>query len=332
MFRVAIIGCGGVAPMHCDGYRSHPERVQMVAACDLDVARARRLQEAYDIPAVFDSLDAALTTDWEVGVVCTPTSVREPVVAALAAAGRHVYVEKPLADSYEEARRMVAVCEGGGVLLAVDQNFRYHYPFVLARRLIREGKIGPATQIIHQDLQFRQDAGWRTGQRRHALSVMGIHWLDGLRWMLGSDARSLACQVRSSAAIDCAGETEATVQITFEDGTFATYMQSFSSPFARTETLVIGEAGMLTLDYGWVTLHDRTQSASPVERWVNPYAGANKPESAYAGLNALLTALEEVGTPENGAEDNLKTVALLEAAYRSADRQAIVTFQNGLPT
>ena len=303
----------------------------MVAACDVDLARARQFGTTYDIAATFDTLEAALEAEWEVGVVCTPTSVREPVVAALAAAGRHVYVEKPLADNYGDALRMVETCEHAGVMLAVDQNFRYHYPFDTARRLVAAGTIGRVTQVIHQDLHFRQDGGWRTGQRRHALAVMGIHWLDGLRWILGSDARSLACQTHSSSAIDCIGETDATVQIEFENGTFVTYIQSLSSPVARTETLIIGESGTLTLSYGGVTLHDHGHGGASVEHWDNPYAGGKKPESAYAGLDALLTAVEAGREPGNGGRDNLKTVGMLDAAYCSAESHMPVAFRQGLP-
>src|SRR5262249_25757461 len=156
--------------------------------------------------------------------------VREAVVREAAAAGKHLFVEKPLADSYEEAQRMVVACEGAGVRLAVDQNFRYHYPFHQARAVIDAGRLGRVLGITHQDLFLRQDSGWRTGCPRHALAVMGIHWLDGLRWMLRSEARSLLCRTPRSAAIECAGETDALLQIDFENGVSAAYVQSFSSP------------------------------------------------------------------------------------------------------
>jgi predicted dehydrogenase len=341
-FDIAIIGCGGVSEMHFPGYSAHPERVRVVAACDPERSRAEAAAKQWDIPAVFDSLEAMIAgAEWEVAVVCTPTPVREAVVRALAAAGKHVYVEKPLADSFEEAARMIAACRDRGVRLAVDQNFRYHYPFHIARTLIAEGRLGTVISITHQDLFFRQDRGWRAQRPRHALSVMGIHWLDGFRWMLASEARSLVCQTRSSAAIDSAGETDASVQITFKCGAVATYVQSFSSPLARTETLVLGEKGLLLLDYQGAALYQRGLPPfprgdgrgvpEPVERWTNPYAGSGKPESAFAGLNHLLTALETGEEPPNSGEDNLRSIALLDAAYRSAAEGRVILFEEGVP-
>ena len=186
-FAVGLVGCGGVSAMHLEGYRRHAERVQVVAACDVDAGRARQAQERYGIGQVFDSLERMIgDADWDVAVVCTPTPVREPVVTTLAAAGKPIFVEKPLADSYEEAERVVTACEQAGVQLAVDQNFRYHYPFHIAKQLIAEGRLGPVLGIVHDEFMFRQDAGWRLQQPRHALAVMGIHWLDGFPWMLGS--------------------------------------------------------------------------------------------------------------------------------------------------
>jgi len=326
-FDVAVVGCGGVSQMHFDGYAAHPERVRVVAACDPEPERVSEAQRRYGFARACASLDEMLAAaDWEVAVVCTPTPVREPVVRMLAAAGKHVFVEKPLADTYDEARRLVAICAEAGVRLAVNQNFRYHYPFHIARAVIADGGIGRVLSVLHQDLFFRQDGGWRTERPRHALSVMGIHWLDGFRWMLGDEARSLVCRTHASPAIDCAGETEAHVQIAFAGGAAVSYVQSFSSPVARTETLVLGETGTLVLNYDGAARFDRDHRKEPKQRWANPFAGPGKPESAFQGLERLLAAIETPGTePENSGHDNLRTVALLEAAYRSAEQQRPVS-------
>ena len=329
-FDIAIVGCGNVARMHFDAYAAHPDRVRVVAACDplrehLDAAR-----EKYGFEWGFGSLEEMIEgADWEVGVVCTPTPVREGTVDTLAGAGRHVFVEKPFADSYEEARRMVRRCDEAGVKLAVNQNFRYHYPFDIARRLIAEGRVGNVVSVVHQNLMFRQDAGWRTRTERHALSVMGIHWLDGFRWMLGDEARSISCETRSSPAIDCAGETDASVQIVFERGAMASYVQSLSSPIGRTETLIIGDEGMLRLDHSGAALFDKG-GKEPKEQWEVPYSDARKPEATFEDLDLLLTSLEQEDEPPNSGRDNLKTVALLDGAYRSAGEGRPVLLKEGV--
>ena len=77
IFDIAMVGCGGVSPMHFQGYASHPERVRVVAACDPDAARAEAAAQQWSIPDVFSSVDETIQgATWEVGVVCTPTLVR----------------------------------------------------------------------------------------------------------------------------------------------------------------------------------------------------------------------------------------------------------------
>jgi predicted dehydrogenase len=327
-FRIAMIGCGGVSQMHFDGYVTHPDRLQIVAACDLDPARVQQAQQKYGFAQAFTSLEEMIEeADWEVGVVCTPTPVRLQVVKTLAAAGKHILVEKPFADTYEEAAEMVRICEEAGVTLAVDQNFRYHFPYRHARQLVEEGLIGKVTNLIHQDLMFRQDQGWRTQTKRHAMSVMGVHWFDGFRLIVQDEPESIFCLTQSSPAIDCAGETEAFTQLRFRNGVTVSYVESFSTPRRRAETVIVGEQGSLVLDYDGISLYTKENRNAAKQTWENPYRGAAKPESAFACLNELLTALEEECEPSNSGLDNLKTIELLDAAYRSAEEGRPVLFR-----
>jgi D-apiose dehydrogenase len=331
-FKIAMVGCGGVSQMHFDGYVTHPDRLHISAACDLDPTRVQQAQHQYGFEQGFASLEGMIAgADWEVGVVCTPTPVRLPVIKTLAAAGKHIFVEKPFADSYREAEEMVRICDEAGVKLAVDQNFRYHFPYDQARQLVEAGRIGNVISIVHQDLMFRQDQGWRIECKRHALAVMGVHWLDGFRWMVQDEPQSISCVTRSSPAIHCAGETEAFTQLVFRNGVVVSYVESFSSPIRRAETLVTGEQGLLALHYDGIALYGKEERAEPKEVWKNPYSGAAKPESAFVGLEQLLTALEGGGEPSNSGHDNLKTIALLDAAYRSAEQGREIFFPEAVP-
>jgi D-apiose dehydrogenase len=329
--NLAVVGCGNVSAMHFDGFLAHPERVRVVAACDPVAQRRAWAEREYGVPKTFASIEDLLAdasaSDWDVAVVCTPSEVREPAVAALAAAGKHILTEKPLADSYAEAAHLVTLCEQAGVLLAVDQNFRDHYAFGIAARLIAAGEVGTVLGIAQRDLTFRQDRGWRTQQPRHALSVMGVHWFDGFRQLLSYDATQVTARTFSSPAVDCLGETDAFVQIDFGPVPVS-YVQSFSSRFTATDTVVIGDRATLKFDYGTLTRH----AAGGTRQWINPYAGPGKPESAFLSLNRLLDALGTIKPPSNSGRDNLKTIALLEAAYQSAEQGRTVELTGGLPT
>ena len=325
--RIAVIGCGNVSGMHFEGYRAHPERVQVVAACDPVAERRAWAEKEHGVPRTFASAEDLLGYDgWDVAVVCTPSEVRTAAVAALAAAGKHVMTEKPLAATYAEARHLVQLCADAGVLLAVNQNFRDHYAFGIAAQLIADGEVGSVLGIAQRDLMFRQDRGWRIQQPRHALSVMGVHWFDGFRQLAGYDATRVTARIYSSPAIDCVGETDAFVQIDFGPVPVS-YVQSFSSRFAATGTVVVGDRATLEFGYGTLTRH----GAGGTREWTNPYAGPGKPESAFRSLNRLLDAIGTGQPPGNSGRDNLKTIALLEAAYASAGQNRPVELTGGLP-
>jgi len=93
-FDVAIIGCGNVSQMHLDGCLPHPERVRVVACCDSDKAKLERGRLKCGIDKTFTSLEEVISNaPWDVGIVCTPTPVRERIVRLIASAARALRID-----------------------------------------------------------------------------------------------------------------------------------------------------------------------------------------------------------------------------------------------
>jgi predicted dehydrogenase len=326
-YKVGIVGAGGVTELHFVGYKDHPERIEVTALCDPNPEALQAKADKYGVPQRFTDLqDFIRNSGVDVAVVCTPTSIRKQIVFPLIEAGLPVFVEKPFSDTLAEAAEITEKARKHGVPVSVNQNFRRHYPFELVKHKIAEGVIGGITSILFTNLFFRQDVGWRLECERNALSVMGIHWFDGFRQILGSDAVSVVCQNRSSSAVQCAGETDATVQVVFENDTVATYVQSFSSTFNRTEMIVIGESGTIVTGYDSASLY-RKGDKSPVEVWENK---VSREVATYEGLNHLLVSMETGIEAPNSSKDNLKTITILDAAYVSAQEQRIVHLNKGV--
>jgi predicted dehydrogenase len=324
--RVAIVGSGNVSEMHFRGYLDRPDRVELVAAVDPSPERRAWVTETFGIRDTYASIaELVAGTDVEVASVCTPSTVRLEAVRELAAAGKHLLVEKPMADDMDEARAIVRTAADAGVLLAVDQNFRDHYAFGLARDAIRAGRIGRVLGIDQSELMWREVAGWRAEARHHALAVMGVHWFDGFRYLIDGDADTISAVIFTHPAMATAGETDAFVQVRFGEVP-VNYTQSFASRVERVETIVLGEAGTLRLSYDALEVH----TADGVETTTNPAAGSGKPISAYRSLERLLDAIEAGTEPENSGADNLKTLSLLFGAYESARTGAPVTLTGGL--
>lgn len=330
-YDLVVIGCGDAAVTHLEACRKHESRVRVVAACDPNLERLGECCAKYGIGKSFSSVEDLLTKcSFDVAVVCTPTPLRLEIIKQLAEGEKHILVENPLADSLAEARKIVEVCEAAGVGLAVNQNYRYHYGFELAKTIVAEGTIGAVLGAVHQDLTFRQDNGWMARSNRHALAIMGVHWLDGFRWLLSKEAEAVVCALRSSPAIQCAGETEAFVHLRFPERIAVSYVQSFSSPMGRTETLIEGEIAMLGIDHHGVMLFEAGNRQTPLKQWVNPFGGDGKGEATFRCLGDLLDALEDGVEPPTSGRDNLYTVALLEACYRSAATGGVIDLKKGM--
>jgi D-apiose dehydrogenase len=327
-YKVGIVGAGGVTELHFVGYRDHPERVEVTAMCDPNVEALHAKADKYGVSNRYTDLDEFIRESGiDVAVVCTPSPIRKQVLFPLIEAGLPVFVEKPFSDSLSEAAEITEKAKLHGVPVSVNQNFRSHFPFELIREVVGSGIMGNVTSILFTNLFFRQDSGWRLDCERHALAVMGIHWFDGFRRILGSEAKSVVCQNRSSGAIDCKGETDATVQVVFENNTVATYIQSFSSAIGRAEMVVIGEAGTIVAGHGKVELY-RPGERTPAQSWENDIS---REIATYEGLNQLLVSLETGVEAENSAQDNILTITILDSAYVSVKEQRIVHLKHGVP-
>lgn len=326
-FKVGLVGAGGVTELHLVGYKDRPDRIEVAAICDSNAEILHMRAEKYGIPKRYTSLnDFIQDSGVDVAIVCTPTSIRKQIVFPLIEAGFPLLVEKPFADTLDDAVEITEKAQKHHVPVCVNQNFRRHFTFDIVKQIIADGTVGNVTAIQFNNLFFRQDAGWRLQCERHALSVMGIHWFDGFRQILGSEAKAVHALMSSSPAVECAGETDATVQVEFENGTFATYTQSFSSYVRRTEMIVIGETGTLLCERDSVKLFRKGDSA-PSQTWEN---SINREIATCENLNHLLTYLEDGVPAPNSAEDNLKTVAILDAAYVSAQEKRIVRLNQGV--
>ncbi len=326
--RIAIVGCGAISAMHVAGIAAHPDRAVVVAGVDPAPDRRSWAREAWPVGRTHASVEDLLAdpdAGVDAAVVCTPSSLRYPVLRVLAEAGVPALVEKPLAASMAEGHRIADLAADTGTVIGVDQNFRDHYAFGLARKAIASGAIGAVIGIDHRELVFREVQGWRAESAQHALAVMGVHWFDGFRYLLPDDADELVCRTARSPALTAAGETDAFTQIRFGPAT-VDYAQSFSSRVERVETIVLGERGTLRLDYGSMTV-----ATAEGERSVpNPCAGDGKPESAWRRLEEVLDAAAAGAQPADGVADNLKTLSLLLGAYRSAETGEAVRFRDGI--
>jgi predicted dehydrogenase len=323
MHRIAIVGCGRIAPAHLDGLKLLPERAKAAAICDVNEELRSERQKAYSVPEAFGSVDDLLKWgEFDVAAALTPPDIRAQVCLPILRAKKHLMVEKPFNHSLDEARLIVNAAEEAGVTLAVNQNFRWIPPAPRLRERILDGALGRVLNVTLVDAVWRDESkGWRSTTDKLALSVMGVHWLDRIRWVTGQEPVSIYASSLISGILTSAGEDTTSTVITLSSGAIATLVHHWASrsrgfnntlQVDGTKGSVIWRSNELT----WIA-RDGERKPESVEQ-------ERMPRYMAASWMELLDAIDEGRQPHHSGRDNLGTVALLEGAYRSAMENSVV--------
>ncbi|HVT76195.1 MAG TPA: Gfo/Idh/MocA family oxidoreductase, partial [Acidimicrobiales bacterium] len=133
--RLGVVGIGNIAPLNVAGYLEHPQ-CDVVALCDPREDKARAMAAEWDVAKVYTSLDDLLASDGIDAVeILTPTHMHKDHVLAAIAAGKHVSVQKPIANTVSDARAMRDAADAAGVVLRVSECFLHYPPLVKAKEL-----------------------------------------------------------------------------------------------------------------------------------------------------------------------------------------------------
>ena len=140
--RAGIIGTGMIGKTHIRRYMEVPE-AEVVAVCDLREDEAKRVAQEHGIPHVFTDYRKLLAID-EIDVVdvCLPNALHCPMTCAALKAGKHVYCEKPMANSAAEARKMLRTSEETGKILQIQLGTLFSADAHAAKRVIEAGLLG----------------------------------------------------------------------------------------------------------------------------------------------------------------------------------------------
>ena len=258
----AVIGTGTWGGLHCRVYASTPG-ARLAAVADSDFARAKSVAESFGARAYGDYRE--LLTDPEVKAVSitTPDFAHAEIAVAAAEAGKHILVEKPLATTTADCRRIIEAAKRSGVKLMVDFHNRWSPAFYKAWQSIRAGEIGEPqyayyrlSDTIYVPTEMLPWAGKSTVQW-----FIGTHSLDTIRWLMGSEVRRVYAVARSRVLKGMGIDTPDYYQVTleFESGATAVVENGWTLPNTHPNIIdlkceVVGSKGAVYLD----TSHNRT--------------------------------------------------------------------------
>jgi predicted dehydrogenase len=339
-WRIGILGSGFIVnDCHLVAYRK--AGFNPVAIASRNPVHAQRVAEAHGIPTVYQTYDGLLDDrSIEVLDIAVPPQAQLGLIKAACARKtvKGILAQKPLGTNYVEAVEAVAACEAAGITLSVNQNMRYDHSVRAAKTLLENGTIGePVFATIEMRgiphwMDWQKELGWLT------LRIMSIHHLDTLRYWFGAPEK-IFCSVRSDP------------RTTFPhtDGICA-YVLEYSSGFrcigiddpwtgpAREgcpadiyiRWRIEGLNGLAIGDIGWCKTPYTTPSTiryafKGEEHFQSPVWPESWFPDAFVGTMAqLLIALEKHEEPAISGRDNLKTMALVEAAYQSVEQGCLI--------
>ena len=190
--KTSILGCGNVGHLHATALLQLEESA-FTAVCDTDYDRARAFAQRYQVRAYTEVAEMASDAGVEMVTICTPHPLHARPTIALAEAGVHILVEKPLASSLEDCDAMLQAARQGGVKLGTVCQRRFYAPCQRIRRALDAGKIGRPVLGMVSMLGWRDEAyyasdPWRgtwEGEGGGVLVNQAPHQLDLLQWYMG---------------------------------------------------------------------------------------------------------------------------------------------------
>lgn len=331
--KFAILGTGFWARFQLAAWREL-EGVECVALFNRTRSKAEALAREFGIARVYDDAEALFEREiLDFADIISDVDTHARFVELAAKYRVPVICQKPMAPTLHAAQSMVEACRAAQVPFWIHENWRWQAPLQVLQAELQSGVIGEVFRArlsfvcsfpVFDNQPFLRDLD------QFVLTDIGSHVLDSARFLFG-EAQSLYCQTQRINEIR--GEDVATVLMQMGRATVVCEMSYASRTraerFPQTFALVEGTQGSveLTTDY-W--LHTTTEKGTLSRRVVPPRYGWADPQydlvhASIVPCNAeILADLRGQARSQNRAEENLKTVQLVFAAYESAAENRVV--------
>jgi predicted dehydrogenase len=309
--------------------------LELVGFVDINESAAQKRAEEYggtpvvdaDLKTVLDKTSPDMVFD------CTIPEAHIGVTLTALEHGCHVLGEKPLADSMENARKMVAAAQEAGKLYAVIQNRRYDPNIRRLKRFIDGGALGNITTINCDFYIGAHFGGFRDHMHHVLLLDMAIHTFDAARFLSGADPVSVYCKEWNPAGSWYDHDASAVAIFEMSNGLVYTYRGSWCADGLPTtwesDWRIIGQKGTVRW-HGNAEM--QAQVVSETGGFMSKYAdveihadpGTDKVDGHNGLMRNFVDCVRNGGTPDTICTDNIKSLAMVFGAIESAETGKIV--------
>lgn len=326
--RLGVIGTGAIAQVVHLPILAERSDVELAVLADLDERKAEVLSRRFKVPLVMDVDELVEYEGIDAVVVATPNATHEPISLGVLEAGKHVFVERPIATGSAGAQRVLKAAAGAGLSLTVGLPHRYRAEAAAIRNFVAGGELGTIRTVRGSRLlrSMPSAPNWRQSREMAgggALVDLGVTVIDLALWLTGYPAIArVSCVVTRTE-----GEVEEAASLMFVSEGGAAYTVEVGNNFRGTTdswfTGVIGSEGSGTYPPLSISKALRGRPTDVTPKLPQPRGG----EDAYT--NAYRRQIDEfIGTVRGWGSGNrpdyllptcqVELMRLVEAAYRSA--------------
>lgn len=302
--KVAVIGVGFWGKNHVRVFNELPE-TELVAVCDVNKQRADTIAEQYDIEAYGDSHKLLHQSDIDAVSICTWTTTHAKEAIRVIEAGKQALVEKPLANTTDEAKRIVDLARRSGTHLMVGFIERFNPAVRRIKNTLQTGGIGDlVSATVKRVSQWPERIGDVGVVKDYA-----IHDIDIMRDIFGEDPRMVYAITGSLKHKRF--EDYAQIMMTFDKAKTAFIEANWLTPYKVRRLTLTGSKAITSLDYltQEIVLETSDKTIKPRYRWTEPL----KVELQHFAQSVL-----HGKEPEVTGLDGYKALAIAEAALKSS--------------
>ena len=328
--RFALVGCGRIATNHFDAIAKHAGRCELVGVCDINAETLSSAALATGARPYRSLTEMLSRCEADAFIIATPSGLHPEQAIQIAAAGRHVITEKPMATRWEDGKRMVAACDAAGVRMFVVKQNRRNATLQLLKSAVDKKRFGRIYMVNLNVFWTRPDAYYNSAKWRGTWEYDGgafmnqaSHYVDLIDWIVGP-VESLQAYT-ATLARDIEVEDTGVISLRWRNGalgsmnvTMLTYPRNLEGSIT-----ILGETG--TVKIGGVAVNEVQQweFAEPDEDDLKVADASYQTTSVYGFghpmyYDNVIKVLRGEAEPETDGREGLKSLEVLVAAYMSA--------------
>lgn len=323
MTKLAVIGCGYWGK---NLVRNFYELGYLSAICDENAEHAQNISQQHGNVPILSQDQILHSKDINAVAIASPAVTHADLAAKFLKAGKHVFVEKPLAVNLEDAKKLEILAEKHEKILMVGHLLQYHPAYIKLKQLVQEGKIGSLEYIYSNRLSLgkvrtEEDVLWSFAP--HDLSmVLGI--LNDLPL----EAKAVLSPGKGRDIAD-----HALIEMSFKNGVHGHIFVSWLHPFKEQRLVARGTKGSLVFDdtRSWeekITFYpssiDFTGHVPQIEKGSAEFINVEEAEPLKNECRHFIDCIENKRTPMSGAQEAIRVLTVLDTVSKSIETQGKV--------